>query len=108
MILQKLCRISIFLSFPQSPLKTGLLNSAGVTQWLYNKYNTGNLEAGGPFCYYPLYDSSYSNIINAMNIVYTGQLESDGVTIKFESRSIYNYWFYNSITVPSVELHLYI
>ena len=82
--------------------------SAGVTQWLYNKYNTGSLEAGGAFCYYPLYDSSYSNIINAMNIMYTGQLESNGVTIKFESRSIYNYWFYNSITVSSVELRLYI
>ncbi len=108
MILQKICRISIFLSFPQSPIKTGLLMSSGVTQWLYNKYNTGSLQAGGAYCYYPLYDSSYSNIINVMNIIYTGQLESNGVTIKFESRSIYNYWFYNSITVSSVELRLYI
>lgn len=60
------------------------------------------------FTYYPLYDSSFSSIINAMSVMYSGQLNSDSITLKFESKSIYNYWYYNTITCPSVEMCLYI
>lgn len=108
LILKKICAISVFVSFPQSPVKSGILMPAGVFCGLYNQYNSGALRAMSTFTYYPLYDSSFSSIINAMSVMYSGQLNSDSITLKFESKSIYNYWYYNTITCPSVEMCLYI
>lgn len=108
LILQKICGISVFVSFPSSPIKSGILMTSGVVCGLYNKYSTGELQPIGTYTYYPLYNSSFTSITNVMSIIYAGQLNSNGITLKFNSSSIYNYWYYNTIVASTVEMMLYI
>ena len=65
-----MCGISLFVAFPSSPIKNGLLMYAGVNCSLYNNSGTGNLEPMGIYTHYPLYDSSYTNLQAIMTIVY--------------------------------------
>ena len=43
---------------------------AGVGCGLYNDSGTGNLKAMGLYTYYPLYDSTYTNLQAIMSVVY--------------------------------------
>ena len=68
--IKKLCGISLFVAFPTSPVKSGLLMYAGVTCGLYNDSGTGDLKPMGLYTYYPLYDYSYTNLQALMSVVY--------------------------------------
>lgn len=106
---KKLCGISLFVSFPTSPIKGGLLMYAGITCELYNYSGTGNLKPFGMYTYYPLYDYSYTNLQAVMSVTYVrGQFTDNGIILGFASRGIYNTWYYNTITASSVEMTLFI
>ena len=107
--IKKLCGISLFVAFPNSPIKGGLLMYAGVACGLYNDSGTGNLKTMGLYTHYPLYDSSYTNLQAIMTVVYNrGQLLDNGIILGFESRGIYNSWYYDTITASNVEIKLFI
>ena len=66
-----MCGISLFVAFPTSPVKGGLLMCAGISCGLYNDSGTGNLKPMGIYTYYPLYDYSYTNLQAVMSVVYS-------------------------------------
>ena len=43
---------------------------AGIACGLYNDSGTGDLKTMGIYTYYPLYDSSYTNLQAVMPVVY--------------------------------------
>lgn len=103
--IKKLCGIALFVAFPSSPIKSGMLMYHGTNCWLYNNSGTGNLIPSG-ITHYPLYDSSLQAI---MSVVYRrGQLTDNGIILSFESSGIYNTWYYNTITASQVEISLFI
>lgn len=107
--LKKLCGISLFVAFPNSPIKGGLLMCAGVSCGLYNDSGTGDLKTIGLYTYYPLYDSRYTNLQAVMSVVYNRtQLTDNGIILSFESMGIYNTWYYDTITASNVEIMLFI
>lgn len=107
--IKKLCGISLFVAFPQSPIKGGILMYSGVSCALYNDSGTGNLKTMGLYTHYPLYDSSYTNLQAIMTVIYNrGQLLDNGIILSFESRGIYNSWYYDTITASQVEISLFI
>lgn len=65
-----MCGISLFVAFPTSPVKGGLLMYAGISCRLYNKSGTGDLKPTALYTYYPLYDYSYTNLQALMCVVY--------------------------------------
>nr|DAO37916.1 MAG TPA: hypothetical protein [Caudoviricetes sp.] len=44
---------------------------SGINCGLYNDSGTGNLKPSGIYTYYPLYDSSYTNLQAVMSVVYS-------------------------------------
>lgn len=107
--IKKLCGISLFVAFPTSPVKSGLLVYAGVACGLYNDSGTGDLKPMGVYTYYPLYDYNYTNLQALMSVVYNRtQFTDNGIILGFESRGIYNTWYYNTITASQVEIRLLI
>lgn len=107
--LKKLCAINLFVSFPSSPIKSGILMYSGVGCALYNNSGTGKLEPMGLYTHYPLYDSSYTNLQGIMSVIYSrGQLTDNGIILSFGSRGVYNTWYYNTITSNQVEIMLFI
>lgn len=107
--IKKLCGISLFVSFPTSPVKGGLLMCPGITCGLYNNSGTGNLKPMGTYTYYPLYDYSYTNLQALMCVIYNQtQFTDNGIILGFESRGIYNTWYYDTITASQVEIQLFI
>ena len=106
--IKKLCGISLYVAFPTSPVKGGLLMYSGVTCGLYNDSGTGNLKPVG-ITYYPLYDYSYTNLQDFMIVLYNRtQFTDNGIILGFESNRIYNTWYYNTITASKVEIRLFI
>ena len=82
---------------------------SGVSCALYNDSGTGNLKPMGLYTYYPLYDSSYTNLQAIMTVIYNrGQLLDNGIILSFASRGIYNSWYYDTITASQVEIFLFI
>lgn len=107
--IKKLCGISLSVAFPSSPIKGGLLMYSGIACGLYNDSGTGDLKMMGPFTYYPLYDSSYTNLQDVMSVIYNRtQFTDNGIILSFESRGIYNTWYYNTITASQVRIMLFI
>lgn len=107
--IKKLCGIDLFVAFPSSPIKSGLLMYAGISCGLYNDSGTGNLTPMAQYTNYPLYDYSYTNLQTIMTVMYNrGQLTDNGIILSFASMGIYNTWYYNTITAGSVEITLFI
>lgn len=107
--IKKLCGIVLFVAFPSSPIKSGILMYPGINCWLYNDSGTGNLTPSGIYTNYPLYDYSYTNLQAIMSVTYKrGQLTDNGIILSFGSSGIYNTWYYNTITASQVEMTLFI
>lgn len=82
---------------------------AGIACGLYNDSGTGDLKTMGLYTYYPLYDSSYTNLQAVMPVAYNRtQFTDNGIILSFESIGIYNTWYYNTITASQVEITLFI
>ena len=107
--IKKLCGIALFVSFPSSPIKNGIIMDAGINCWLRNDSGTGNLKPSALYTHYPVYDSRYTNLLAIMSVSYSrGQLTDNGIILSFASWGIYNTWYYNTITASNVEITLFI